>query len=483
MHYKRNFQLDFFATGENSCTVLDGTEGVLFVKKLDGRATGDAFVLFANESDAPKALSKHRESIGARYIELFRSTTAEVQQVRQNPRGYVQVYMQIDFNVSCRLYILGVKSFVRSENVRATRTFNCSNTQRAFIAATYHYFGDEKRLRQTEGIALRSAGGTHFRILGGSRQKYHLPRCPHGLQCSGGYSRRSISSCSYYLHHYVTFVQGQPSGEAFIQMDSEHSAFITAQNKHHRYMIFGKKQRYIEVFQCSGEDMNLVLTGGIPAPVSPAKAAPALLSPGMLPSIAPLPPTNIPPPPPPSTSVAPISQSYVQSAHHHHQLSWENPTLIAQQQAQMIAQQNLLARQSQAQVNDIMLMNQIAQHNIAVLNQNVGSLSPGTPAPQMQTQVLKPPPVPIVPHHILPQHPFLLLPPRVAPLSIPRTPVAYSQHLLQSAPPGVIPMAAVPHVAVKRSYGDAFNEQTSPAKRAFHPQSPLPVYPQFYPNM
>lgn len=57
-------------------------------------------------------------------------------------------------------------------------------------------------------------------------------------------------------------VQGQPSGEAFIQMDTEQSAYVSAQQKHHRYMIFGKKQRYIEVFQCSGEDMNLVLTGG-----------------------------------------------------------------------------------------------------------------------------------------------------------------------------------------------------------------------------
>jgi epithelial splicing regulatory protein 1/2 len=76
-----SLQLDFFANGENSCNVLDGSDGILFVKKPDGRATGDAFVLFAQESDAPKALSKHRESIGQRYIELFRSTTAEVQQV------------------------------------------------------------------------------------------------------------------------------------------------------------------------------------------------------------------------------------------------------------------------------------------------------------------------------------------------------------------------------------------------------------------
>lgn len=74
-------KIDFFLSGQKPCHVLDGEDGVLFVKKPDGRATGDAFVLFAQEEDAVKALSKHRDCIGSRYIELFRSTTAEVQQV------------------------------------------------------------------------------------------------------------------------------------------------------------------------------------------------------------------------------------------------------------------------------------------------------------------------------------------------------------------------------------------------------------------
>merc|ERR1719242_333536 len=73
--------MDFFNTGDDPCDVLDEDHGVLFVKKPDGRATGDAFVLFKEEGDGEKALQKHKEIIGSRYIELFRSTTAEVQQV------------------------------------------------------------------------------------------------------------------------------------------------------------------------------------------------------------------------------------------------------------------------------------------------------------------------------------------------------------------------------------------------------------------
>ncbi len=69
-------------------------------------------------------------------------------------------------------------------------------------------------------------------------------------------------------------------------------------------MFIGNKKRYIEVLQCSGEDMNLVLTNGVQVPTStgllptipPPAAAPQfiptqrpLISPGgtMLPSMPP----------------------------------------------------------------------------------------------------------------------------------------------------------------------------------------------------
>lgn len=128
--------------------------------------------------------------------------------------------------------------------------------------------------------------------------------------------------------------QGQPSGEAFIQMDSEEAARASAQQKHNKFMVFGKKYRYIEVFQCSGDDMNLVLNGGLHTPPNASK--PSLLSPGMLPQ-TPQSTQSSPSPGLPITLPNPLTLPAAAAA----------SLLHAQQaqQAQFIAQQNLLARQ------------------------------------------------------------------------------------------------------------------------------------------
>nr|7VKJ_A Chain A, Epithelial splicing regulatory protein 1 [Homo sapiens]7VKJ_B Chain B, Epithelial splicing regulatory protein 1 [Homo sapiens]7VKJ_C Chain C, Epithelial splicing regulatory protein 1 [Homo sapiens]7VKJ_D Chain D, Epithelial splicing regulatory protein 1 [Homo sapiens]7VKJ_E Chain E, Epithelial splicing regulatory protein 1 [Homo sapiens]7VKJ_F Chain F, Epithelial splicing regulatory protein 1 [Homo sapiens]7VKJ_G Chain G, Epithelial splicing regulatory protein 1 [Homo sapiens]7VK len=58
--------------------------------------------------------------------------------------------------------------------------------------------------------------------------------------------------------HMVLNHQGRPSGDAFIQMKSADRAFMAAQKCHKKNM----KDRYVEVFQCSAEEMNFVLMGG-----------------------------------------------------------------------------------------------------------------------------------------------------------------------------------------------------------------------------
>ncbi|KAJ7571163.1 hypothetical protein O6H91_01G152400 [Diphasiastrum complanatum] len=53
-------------------------DGVFLCTHADGRPTGEAFVEFVNEETAVRAMQLHREPMGTRYVELFRSTKGEM---------------------------------------------------------------------------------------------------------------------------------------------------------------------------------------------------------------------------------------------------------------------------------------------------------------------------------------------------------------------------------------------------------------------
>ena len=121
-------QLEFFAREPSVCDVLDGEEGILFVHYPDGRSTGDAFVLMGTEEEADKALKKHRDIMGTRYIELFKSTTAEVQQVKSK------------WEITCPMFrtiVVGLcKLKVPSENRARYFLFTLTNLNPFSIAQT-----------------------------------------------------------------------------------------------------------------------------------------------------------------------------------------------------------------------------------------------------------------------------------------------------------------------------------------------------------
>jgi len=60
-------------------------------------------------------------------------------------------------------------------------------------------------------------------------------------------------------------IQGAPSGEAFIQMDSEYAAELASTTKTRKLYIINGAKRYIEVIQCCGDDMNVALNSGLPS--------------------------------------------------------------------------------------------------------------------------------------------------------------------------------------------------------------------------
>ncbi|XP_061102320.1 epithelial splicing regulatory protein 2-like isoform X2 [Conger conger] len=207
--------LPFAATPEDvlgflgpECPVTDGGEGLLFVKYPDGRPTGDAFVLFACEEYAQSALKKHKRILGRRYIELFRSTAAEVQQVLNR-------YMSTPL-----ISTLPPASMVPVPALPMASFLTPSASR------------DCVRLR---GLPYTAAIEDILELMG----EHTVDIKPHGV-------------------HMVLNQQGRPSGDAFIQMKSADRAFMVSQKCHKKMM----KDRYVEVFQCSTEEMSFVLLGG-----------------------------------------------------------------------------------------------------------------------------------------------------------------------------------------------------------------------------
>ncbi|XP_001362087.3 RNA-binding protein fusilli isoform X3 [Drosophila pseudoobscura] len=314
--------LEFFTTGEAPCHVLDANEGVLFVKKPDGRATGDAFVLFANEGDAPKALGRHRESIGQRYIELFRSTTAEVQQVLNRS--------------------MDPKTFETSSHSQPPLIAQLPTMQLPLLpqVGVVTHGNGRVPVPVPANLCPHPHPPQHLITSGTTKNCIRLRGLPyeamveHILHFLDDFAKHII----YQGVHMVINAQGQPSGEAFIQMDSEDSARLCAQRKHNQFMVFGKKFRYIEVFQCSGDDMNMVLNGGLASPVAqaPAHHGHAHKQPSLLSTGATVLGAHFGPPfqaygaaPPPShTPLLATPRNHHAHHHHHHASTFYPPPLV-----------------------------------------------------------------------------------------------------------------------------------------------------------
>lgn len=82
--------LPFGCSKEEIVQFFSGLEivpnGMTLPVDFQGRSTGEAFVQFASQEIAEKALKKHKERIGHRYIEIFKSSRAEVRTHYDPPR-------------------------------------------------------------------------------------------------------------------------------------------------------------------------------------------------------------------------------------------------------------------------------------------------------------------------------------------------------------------------------------------------------------
>lgn len=292
-------------------------------------------------------------------------------------------------------------------------------------------------------------------------------------------------------------------------MDSEAAAQQSAQQKHHKHMMFGKKQRYIEVFQCSGEDMNLVLNGAggyqyqnqFPSP--PAISAKPIASSGMLPSRPqqPAQPLQISIPPPltlslPQSAVALQNAAAANASNAAAVVAAStgagnqsaNSLIAQQQQAHFIAQQSLMARQ-QAAAAAAQLQAAQQQNDQMAFFQNFSFLqSPtsGGMAPGMQPSPYSFPMSPQMPQfYFLPRPmglPMSMMPPNALgqmQYSLPPSAAAAYASQVQNASHMSAATGSVQQVSSqlastsnKRSYESAFRSDpmnVSAAKRVYNP--------------
>ncbi|KAL8597448.1 hypothetical protein ACOMHN_050946 [Nucella lapillus] len=84
--------LPFGCSKEEIAQFFSGMEivpnGIMLPEDRLGRSTGEAFVQFASQEIAERALGKHKDRIGHRYIELFKSCLAEAQAVTGRDKGF-----------------------------------------------------------------------------------------------------------------------------------------------------------------------------------------------------------------------------------------------------------------------------------------------------------------------------------------------------------------------------------------------------------
>ncbi|XP_053874409.1 epithelial splicing regulatory protein 1 isoform X3 [Malaclemys terrapin pileata] len=196
--------------------------GAALCLNVQGRRNGEALVRFVSEEHRELALQRHKHHMGNRYIEVYKATGEDFLKIAGGTSNEAAQFLSKENQVLNRysstplvpLAAPPVLPVLPQQFMPPTNVRDCIRLRGLPYAATI------------EDI---------LEFLG----EFSADIRTHGV-------------------HMVLNHQGRPSGDAFIQMKSADRAFLAAQKCHKKTM----KDRYIEVFQCSAEEMNFVLMGG-----------------------------------------------------------------------------------------------------------------------------------------------------------------------------------------------------------------------------
>lgn len=210
-----------------SCTSADITaffkgmqivpDGIFLQTHADGRPTGEAFVEFVNEETAARAMQLHREPMGSRYVELFRSTKGEMMTAVQQ-----------------KMYGM-------------------------YPAAGYGQFG----MNQVGMMGMMGMGGMGMGLGGMGMMDSGENVCikMRGLPYNAGQREIMDFFEGYQIVqngiHIVMGATDRPTGEAFVEFVSPEEAARAMER--HRQNI---GSRYIELFRATKSEALLAMGGG-----------------------------------------------------------------------------------------------------------------------------------------------------------------------------------------------------------------------------
>ncbi|XP_044262601.1 heterogeneous nuclear ribonucleoprotein H-like [Tribolium madens] len=235
--------LPFGCSKEEIAQFFTGLEivpnGITLLTDYSGRSSGEAYVQFVTKEVAEKALLKHREKIGHRYIEIFRSSLSEVNSVLgyNNRRGS-----------NSGLYNSRPSPYDRGDRFGTSNRFQ-SRSSRNFKGVNSDYNYEKNSSTWSNGSDSRG-GRSPYEIDSWSESNQTGDRTMHCVHMRGLPFKATAADITDFFKPIVpTNVKllqdhtGRASGEADVEFASHEDA-MRAMSKDKGHM----QHRYIELF-------------------------------------------------------------------------------------------------------------------------------------------------------------------------------------------------------------------------------------------
>ncbi|GLV43924.1 glorund [Carabus blaptoides fortunei] len=258
--------LPFGCSKEEIAQFFTGLEivpnGITLLTDYSGRSTGEAYVQFVNKEVAEKALQKHRERIGHRYIEIFRSSLFEIHGAVGGPNRRLS-------SAPAMSYSSRPAPYDRGDRFGGANRYQPNNNRGSRNYKDYNNYDNSPWIGNSPGGGYRNGpgggggggggggmgggGGGNMKQFGGHNGNMGSDRRNIGVHCvhmRGLPFKATQQDVAYFFKpaipigiHMLLDNSGRASGEADVEFGTHEDA-VKAMTKDKGHM----EHRYIELF-------------------------------------------------------------------------------------------------------------------------------------------------------------------------------------------------------------------------------------------